>query len=246
MPMPWRSYQKPEMKGGLSVQITADGSHTLLQEGLQESYHSKHGAISESKWIYLQEGFDRLSKHHDVPLRILEIGFGTGLNAMLTLMSATDGNFQVTYESVEAYPVPLEIAAQLNYPTLLSWQCAETYWQQLHAAGWDRPVVISEKFVLFKRQVLLEEIQWPDETFDLVYYDAFSPARQPEMWSAEHLYKVLKAMKVGAVLVTYCAQGQLKRNLRAMGATVEVLPGPPGKKEMIRVTRPGELCRLVY
>ena len=219
----------------LKVIATADGSHTLRNEDLAETYHSSHGAIQESKHVFIANGFEFYVSHGTpVEVSILEIGFGTGLNALLTLQRAIENQINVKYTSIEPFPVPAEVWRQLNYAQLLGLTDA---YEKLHQSSWDLPAEIHPHFHLQKRKTALEDITSFSTDFDIVYYDAFSPAKQPSLWTLAVLEKVVTALKDGGMFVTYCAKGALKRNLKALGLVTESLPGPPGKREMVRATK---------
>lgn len=214
----------------LTIITTEDGSHSLRNEQLQETYHSVHGAVQESKHVFIQHGFDHQVKRNPPALRILEAGFGTGLNALLTAMHA---HIPVYYESWERYPLSIEVIDQLNYGNQLD---AGELFKAMHTAPWNLAVAISSHFTLCKRSVdLLNEM--PVGQFDIIYYDAFAPSKQPALWEIDILRKMTDTLVPGGVFVTYCAKGQLKRDLSSLGLTVETLAGPPGKKEMVRATR---------
>lgn len=217
----------------LEVITTGDGSHSLLNAALQETYHSRHGAVRESTHVFIDHGLRVAELIHPEPLRILEIGFGTGLNALLTLLEAGRRSLKITYESWEKFPLPAEVVEQLNYGAIVS--DTESF-RLLHESPWDTLVAIHPCFELYKRakDILTEPLEG---NFDLVYYDAFAPSKQPEMWTLDVLRKVTSSLSPGGLWVTYCAKGQVKRDLAALGLTVETLPGPPGKKEMTRATR---------
>ena len=219
-----------------SIQLisTGDGSHSVMNTVLQETYHSTHGAIQESRHVFIKNGLeDYQEKYPGKPIRILEVGFGTGLNAFLTLLHAVQHGVQVVYESWEKFPLPAEIISQLNYAEILGNINA---FNDIHQAAWNTPVLIQSGFTLLKRHgdILNEPIL---SSFDIVYYDAFAPSKQPDMWTKEILRAIKEIMAPGGVLVTYCAKGQVKRDLASLGLVVEALPGPPGKKEMTRATR---------
>ncbi len=218
-----------------NVQVidTGDGSHSLLDTDLQETYHSRHGAIRESTHVFIDNGLRVVDAlHSDKHVRILEIGFGTGLNALLTLQAATRLHLCVTYQSWEKNPLPPAVVEQLNFGTMLADAAA---FRALHLAEWNLPVTAAPGFELMKvhRDILADQ---PGGAFELVYYDAFAPSKQPEMWTREILGKVTKVLSPGGIWVSYCARGQVKRDLAALGLKVETLPGPPGKKEMTRAT----------
>ncbi len=219
--------------GDLTIITTADGSHSLFNSALNETYHSVHGAIQESLYVFIQQGLDYwLERNPGKEVRILEIGFGTGLNALLTLQHSSVKGIKVYYESWEAFPLPKDVLIKLNYPDLLR---AANHFEVLHQASWNKPTAITPHFTLYKHDgdILLNSLpQAPD--FDIVYYDAFAPSKQPDLWTEEVLRKVTETLAVNGIWVTYCAKGQLKRDLKSLGLTVETLPGPPGKKEMVR------------
>ena len=220
----------------MAVEIitTSDGSHSLLNKELNETYHSVHGAVQESVHVFIKNGFDFLFEQaYPENVAILEIGFGTGLNALLTVQHAAALKNQITYTSLEAYPVAEEIWSKLNYPSSAEMQAV---FKDLHQAAWNTEVSIATNFKLIKLHQTLQDTSLPPASFDLVYFDAFAPNKQPEMWTLEILGKVVNLMKPEAVFVTYCAKGQLKRDLKSLGLTVETLSGPPGKKEMVRAT----------
>lgn len=217
-----------------TIIVTADGSHSLLNTQLNETYHSKHGAVQESLHVFIKNGLQYvLEKYAPANLCVLEIGFGTGLNTLLTLQHALEHDCVMHYTALEPFPLSEEIWSQLNYsPTD---QLAE-YFQRIHKAGWMTEQLVHQRFLLTKIGQSLQESKLPEGHFDLVYFDAFAPNKQPEMWEFPVLGKAIRSLKKGGVLVTYCAKGQLKRDLKAMGCSVETLPGPPGKKEMVRAT----------
>lgn len=215
----------------MEIIVTKDGSHSLLNTELNETYHSVHGALQESIHVFIKNGFDfALEKVKDESLSILEIGFGTGLNAILTLQRAQPISTKIQYTSLEAFPLSEEIWSKLNYTNTIG---LADYFDKMHRAPWDVETAILPNFHLLKRNVTLQQAEL-NASFDLVYFDAFAPNKQPEMWTLDILEKVVKAMKPSGVFVTYCAKGQLKRDLKSLGLEVETLPGPPGKKEMVR------------
>ena len=220
----------------MSLQLitTSDGSHSLLNSELNETYHSVHGALRESIHVFIKHGLEFFAGQNSlVTIHIFEVGFGTGLNALLTLEYALKQGCQIHYTSVEAFPIDHTTARSLNYPDALSMTDAREYFERLHAAPWDVEAVIAPGFTLLKKKTSLQEITLMPE-YDVIYFDAFAPSKQPEMWELSVLEKVRNAIKPGGVFVTYCAKGQLKRDLKTLGLVVETLPGPPGKKEMVR------------
>ncbi len=210
---------------------TEDGSHTLFVPELNEHYHSTHGAIQESQHIFIRNGFQTINKS---PLNILEIGFGTGLNAWLTCQEASKNKQIVRYFATELYPLDAETVEELNYPRLLPDYDQNTF-RLIHEATWGQEVQINEYFSIEKQQIDVIEYSYPtDKYFDLIYDDAFAPDKQPEIWSAPVLQRIVDKMTPGAVFITYCAKGSIRRMLSSLGLTMERLPGPPGKKEILR------------
>lgn len=214
----------------LKIITTNDGSHSLLNEQLNETYHSRHGAVQESLYVFIKHGLDFVSQSKK-EIKILEIGFGTGLNALLTAQSAKANNLNVHYTSLEAFPVEENIWSKLNYVDSPE---ATTLFEKLHRAKWNEEELITPNFKLTKLETTLQSVQLKPTHFDLIYFDAFAPNKQPEMWEQPILKKISDAMNAGGVFVTYCAKGQLKRDLQQVGLTVETLSGPPGKREMVR------------
>ena len=212
------------------LQTTADGSHTLYLPAMDEHYHSVNGAIGESEHIFVNAGLRSLAQKE---ICILEIGFGTGLNAFLTLREAmTDPAWRIVYYAVELYPLPFELATRLNYAGL-AWLEGESLFLDLHRAEWEKPTQITDRFVLHKIEGDANRVSLPDG-IDLVYMDAFAPEKQPEMWNATLYRRLVDAMLPGATLVTYCAKGDVRRGLRDAGLLMERLPGPPGKRHILR------------
>jgi len=219
----------------LKLVTTGDGSHTWYVEELNEHYHSTFGALQESMHVYIGHGLRPLLPQKR-PLKIFEMGFGTGLNAVLTLLEA--GEVPVQYTAVEAFPLTINEIAQLNYPLAIEHPAAKEDFQKIHNVKWEQPIKISPTFTLHKRNAKLEDLNFPINSFDLVYYDAFAPSVQPELWTPEIFKRIQEWMKPGGVLVTYSAKGTLKRTLAALGFTVEHPPGPPGKNEITKATKP--------
>ena len=220
----------------LTIITTSDGSHSLLNTALNETYHSTHGAIQESIHVFIKNGLDFLLQQKAIDeINILEIGFGTGLNVLLTRQRAAQTGKKIAYTSLEAFPIDINVVKKLNYPLVLMTNAEE--FTGLHLLPWDQELEVAPNFHLAKLKIKLEEAHLENQKFDLVYYDAFAPSKQPEMWELKVLRKVAEAMKPTAVFVTYCARGQLKRDLKSLGFSVETLPGPPGKKEMVRAVK---------
>lgn len=217
---------------------TADGSSSLLNVDLNETYHSTHGAIQESNHVFIKNGLQYFAeKNRPASISIIEVGFGTGLNALLALKKSTEKKINIGYTSIEAFPISKELVAQLNYPERTDLEQSEKIFSQIHTAAWNTQSQITANFILEKRLGSILEMNVSESKFDLVFFDAFAPAKQPEMWDISVLRKMISALKPGGMFVTYCAQGQLKRNLKSLGLTVESLPGSPGKREMVRAMK---------
>lgn len=217
------------------IETTEDGSHTLYVPELDEHYHSTHGAVQESLHVYLREGFLHCNKED---MNLLEIGFGTGLNAFLTLLEAEKSDKTVCYTAIEKYPLSADETDTLNYPDLLEFSKKEQF-TLLHTSPWGEWVEQTPGFRLKKLEVdirALSELQ-PEALFDLIYYDAFAPDKQPSLWTQEIFDRLYALSAPGAVLTTYCAKGAVRRMLQSAGYLVERLPGPPGKREMLRAVR---------
>ncbi|HZL08405.1 MAG TPA: tRNA (5-methylaminomethyl-2-thiouridine)(34)-methyltransferase MnmD [Prolixibacteraceae bacterium] len=211
--------------------ITEDGSHTIYLPEIDEHYHSIHGAIQESLHIYIGEGLFQTNKKE---LCILEIGFGTGLNAYLTYCYAREKNLSVNYFSIEKYPLTEAEYLKLNYPVNTFPEYSSVF-EKMHRSEWNTAVKISPEFTLQKVHADLLSFQFNSiPEFDLVYYDAFAPGKQPEMWTNEILHRVAGTVKKDGILVTYCAKGVVRRSLAAAGFQMERIPGPIGKKEILR------------
>lgn len=216
----------------LQPTITADGSSTLYHPELDEHYHSVHGAYAESMHVFIRSGlhvaWDGLEE-----VKVLEVGFGTGLNAWLTAMEAVQAQKKVHYMGLEYQPLAKEVIGQLHFPQLHQSPEGSELWQKIHDADWDKPTATSPWFEIQKVELNWTEEQ-PDGLFDLIYYDAFAPNKQPEMWTPDLFEKAFKLLSMGGVWVTYTAKGAVRRGLQEAGFHVERIPGPPGKREMIR------------
>ncbi|MDL2142806.1 tRNA (5-methylaminomethyl-2-thiouridine)(34)-methyltransferase MnmD [Flavobacterium tructae] len=209
---------------------TLDGSTTIHLQEWNESYHSKHGAIQEAKHVFIKNG---LSLFDAAPISILEIGFGTGLNAFITFLESAQKQQQIDYVGVEAYPVDAKEVLEMNYVAELEADNYKDVFEKMHECEWNQKEVISADFRLTKRKQFFDEID-DFEIFDLIYFDAFGYRVQPELWSTEIFRKMYQSLKPNGVLVTYAARGVVKRSMIEVGFTVEKLAGPPGKREMFR------------
>lgn len=208
---------------------TLDGSTTIQLVEWDECYHSKNGAIQEAYHVFIKNGLDFFENK---PVSILEIGFGTGLNALITYLEAEKRNQKINYTGVEAYPVSLEEAQAMNYPSQLNDSNGDEVFKQLHVFDWEVENKIGDNFILKKRQQFFNDINDLNQ-YDLIYFDAFGFQVQPELWTAELFLKMFNALKESGVLVTYAARGVIKRNLKEVGFEVKKVPGPPGKREMM-------------
>ncbi len=216
----------------LEIEITNDGSSTIFIPEWNERYHSKNGALQESLYIYIQNGLHYLQK--DV-IRILEIGFGTGLNVLLTHAHQKPNTF-IDYITFEPFPLSQDIYNQLNFSGLKGLENSKYLLDILHELPNKEPLNLNKFFSFMKYYQTIQEFQ-TTQKFDLVYWDAFGPRVQPEMWSLELCQKIYQLLENEGIIVTYCSQGQFKRNLKQVGFEVEVLPGPPFKREMTRAIK---------
>ena len=217
------------------IETTDDGSHTLYVPEMDEHYHSTHGAVQESMHVYIDAGLRHCNK---AEINLLEIGFGTGLNAFLTLLEAEKLQKRIHYTTLELYPLSVSNAAMLNFSEIIDPSRRDSF-EQLHTAVWEEWVQLSPLFWLKKMKMDLRDLPEtpPEEPFDLIYYDAFAPEKQPEMWR-QVIFNVLFSLSCDqAILTTYCAKGAVRRMLQSAGFTVERLPGPPGKREILRAMK---------
>jgi len=228
--------------------ITKDGSHSISVPEMNVTYHSIHGAIQESKHVFIGAGFyrsghladvnlsDRLERPDHLGASVLEIGLGTGLNALLTLIEADKSQQKVHYTAIELFPLADDEIRMLNYCTQLNQPGYRPLFEKLHQCEWEKSIIISPYFVFHKTKS--DVIHYStDARFDIIYFDAFAPAAQPELWSKEIFEKLYIVMAHSGILVTYCSKGDVRRAMQAAGFTVEKIPGPPGKREMIRARK---------
>jgi tRNA U34 5-methylaminomethyl-2-thiouridine-forming methyltransferase MnmC len=214
---------------------TGDGSKTIQIEDWNEQYHSKHGAIQEAYHVFIEHG---LRLFNSTEVKLLEIGFGTGLNALITLLEAPRLELVIDYVGVEAYPVSMEEIEALNYVHQLGVDKLQEPFQHMHSSPWEKHISIADHFSLCKQKKDFKDID-AQNLFNLIYFDAFGARVQPELWTEELFSKMYEAAKPGGVLVTYAAKGSVRRAMQAVGFVVERLPGPPGKREMLRATKHG-------
>ena len=213
---------------------TDDGSDTLYLAGISEHYHSTFGAIQESRHVFIESGLKNCPKS---TLTIFEVGFGTGLNAYLTLLEALSSKQKINYITVEKYPLDAEIWESLNYPSLISEGSVDLF-QAIHRSAWNEKVRINDYLTIMKLSSDIADLDYSKlPAFDLIYFDAFSPDKQPELWAKPILNQIKRHCNQNGIFVTYCAKGEVRRNLVAVGFIVERLPGPPGKREMLRATK---------
>lgn len=216
------------------IETTEDGSTTLRVEAWDEPYHSKHGAIREAYHVFIEMGLGAGGAN---PVQLLEMGFGTGLNAFITFLEAINRGLEVSYTAIEAFPVTAEEVRLLNYVEQLNARQFRDIFYRMHSQPWGEMVSLSDRFRLHKRQTDFMEVT-EEAQYDLIYFDAFGARVQPELWTEVLFSKMFRALRAGGLLVTYAAKGSVRRAMHAVGFQVERLPGPPGKREMLRATRP--------
>lgn len=213
------------------IEHTADGSATLFVPGLNEHYHSVKGARTESQHVFIDMGLKHIGASQP---RVLEVGFGTGLNAYLTLLAGNEDNRPIHYTTIEHYPLDWQTVAGLKYSD-------SPLFEQLHTCPWEQEVAITPRFTLLKKNIDFTRFGTEERNkylFDVVYFDAFAPEKQPGMWTQQLFDYLYHSMANGAVLTTYCAKGVVRRMLQQAGFVVERLPGPPGgKREILRATK---------
>lgn len=221
-----------------SIITTADGSKTIQIGEWNEQYHSIHGAVQEAKHVFIKMGLNHFLDLYKVKsLRVLEMGLGTGLNAFITILEAETRNLHIQYEAIEAYPVPKHELSQLNYPNLLANDNQQSLFETIHGVSWATPSSITTNFTLTKIHQYFSKLEYVS-LFDLVYFDAFGPRVQPDLWTPDMFKRMFNALKPQGVLVTYSAKGSVRRAMQSVGFFVERLEGPPGKREMLRATKP--------
>ncbi|MDR0232964.1 MAG: tRNA (5-methylaminomethyl-2-thiouridine)(34)-methyltransferase MnmD [Dysgonamonadaceae bacterium] len=221
------------------IQFTADGSHTLYIPEMEEHYHSVNGAIQESLHVYIEAGLNQCKKE---TINVLEFGFGTGLNAFLTIVEAEKRNLncksalaKINYTTIEKYPLPVAITNQLNYAKEFAIKY-QPYFSKIHTCEWGNFVKISTHFQIKKIQSDFSDFQFEDN-YDVIFYDAFAPDKQSDVWPQEIFNKIFQHSNPNAILTTYCAKGNIRRMMQAAGFQTERIPGPPGKREMLRARK---------
>ena len=216
--------------------ITSDGSTTIHLPEWNEQYHSKHGAIQEAYHVFLLAGLEEVKKQNLDTIHILEIGFGTGLNTLITYLEALKKDLNINYIGVEAYPIDIKEIEQLNYVSELKSTELKPIFNKIHTVSWEENHAICNNFSLLKRKQFFQDIE-DKNAFNLIYFDAFGAQNQPELWTEEIFLKMHNALKENGILVTYSAKGSVRRAMQNVGFMVERLPGPPGKREMLRATK---------
>jgi len=221
----------------LELKPTGDGSPTILNTTINESYHSTNGALTESRHIFIDQGYHAVpGKSRD--MTILEVGFGTGLNALLTMVECEKEKRKVNYIGIEPFPLEDELLKQLTYPGLVGSCTERSSFYKMHHIPWEVPFYISDHFILYKIKQKLQEVDFQEGKFNLVYFDAFSPETQPELWTLPVFAKLFASLQPGGILITYSVKGEVRRSLKSVGFDVEKIPGPPGKREITRAQKP--------
>ena len=219
----------------LQLVETKDGSQTILNSELGSTYHSRHGALTESKHVFVDKGLRKLIEGRVTDITLLEMGFGTGLNALLTFHESETNSIKIQYHALELFPVPESVWRAYQLPKEVDG--LYSIFESMHSAKWNEPIALNDQFKLTKHQVSLLDFE-SEVKFNLVYFDAFEPETQPELWTEEVFQKLFLMIQEGGVLTTYCCKGYVRRNMIAAGFVVEKVPGPPGKREMIVAQRP--------
>ena len=214
--------------------ITEDGSHTILLPDLKVTYHSTHGSVQESNHVYIKSGLEFTEGFKQYPIRIFEMGFGTGLNALLTCLWADKHNIPVQYTTIDLYPITIEEADTLNYQSIL--KANNHYFHKIHVSDWEMSNEITDVFHLTKKQVSLTDFDTTSK-YNLIYFDAFDPSFQPELWTTEVFIKLYHMLSENGVLVTYSSKSDVRRSMQSAGFTTEKLQGPLGKREILRAIK---------
>lgn len=216
--------------------LTADGSSSLKLNGLDEQYHSVNGAMQESSIVYIQNGLHHLKSKN---INVLEVGFGTGLNCLLSFHSNLLNQIPsfIEYTALEPFPIQNELIEKLNYPKMLGMEVMPAIFKKMHLSKEDEKNIITPHFSFTLSKSTVQTYQGKEASYDLIYFDAFGPNIQPEMWTIEIFRKMYALLKEDGILVTYCAKGEVKRMLKSVGFKVENLPGPPGKREVTRAVK---------
>ena len=222
-----------EMQKNMIIEQTEDGIPTLYLPRMDEHYHSIKGALAEARHVYIDSALRASGKKE---INVLEIGFGTGLNTFLTFLESQEKGLRINYTTFELYPLSPDITEKLNYPALIA-PSSESIFALLHQCEWNQKIAISPLFSLYKRHADLTRTSL-EGIYDVVYFDAFAPEKQPEMWDEKIFREIFSHLSAGGILSTYCAKGEIRRRLQSVGFTVERLPGPPnGKREILRASK---------
>ena len=216
------------MNNKIVIETTSDASHTLYLPELDEHYHSVNGAIQESKHVYIESAFNQCKK---TEIHVLEMGFGTGLNALLTYSEAQKREVKVIYTTLEKYPLPKEIISQLNYS-----DDNNLIFEQIHSAKWEERIALTPFFSIQKINIDFNKYDFPG-MYDVIYYDAFAPDKQSEVWNQDLFCRIYSATNDKGILSTYCAKGEIRRRMQNAGFIVNRLPGPPGKREILQAVK---------
>jgi tRNA U34 5-methylaminomethyl-2-thiouridine-forming methyltransferase MnmC len=216
--------------------VTDDGSHSICIPELNVTYHSVHGAIRESKHVFIEAGLHHLNFTAHQPVHIFEVGFGTGLNALLTLIDSEESQRNIYYETIEMFPLTNDEVKRLNYCEILEREDLRLIFEQFHTCEWGKEITITPNFILKKTKTNLLTFQFSGSS-DLIFFDAFDPNAQPELWAPEIFQKMFSILQQDGVLVTYSSKGDVRRAMQAAGFSVEKIPGPPGKREIIRALK---------
>ncbi len=214
---------------------TNDNSSTLFVPELEQHYHSTHGALQESLHVFIEAGLHQFLNNSE-PIHILEIGFGTGLTPLLTLLDAEKNNLQILFTTLEKYPLSMNEVMELNYGEMLGGRKIMKYLTELHQVVWEKWIEITPKFSILKKEIDFKNFSATAE-YNLIYFDAFAPGAQPNLWTIDIFKSMFESLKTGGILVTYCSKGYVRRNMMAAGFQVEKIPGPPGKREMVRARK---------
>lgn len=220
----------------MKIISTADGSKTIYNETLNEHYHSIFGAVQESKHVFIESGFKNVAKSFN-HFNILEVGFGTGLNALLTYFESESSGTKINYIGVDPFMLSEKIASELNYDEFINKKEAKEIFYKIHSSANNYPFYISDNFIINKLSEKIQDISFKPQSFGLVYFDAFSPEVQPEMWTKDIFYNIYNAMITNSILVTYCVKGKVKTILKEVGFDIEKIPGPKGKREILRAVK---------
>jgi len=213
----------------LKIYPTKTGENTLYLPELDETYHSRNGAISEALHVFIKQGYNRMASANLTEINVFEIGFGTGLNALVTAIESNRSKIKTEFTTIEPYPIPSALIEQLNYGSFLN---NVDLYSQIHNADWNKKMVITPTFNIIKMLDKLEETTLLPSYFDVIFFDAFAPKKQPELWTADIFNKLYESLKPNGVLTTYSAAGQLKRDLKSVGFTLDHPAGANGKREM--------------